>query len=94
MRIAGYILAIVIGVAATIAGFAGKVWWLAGFGVGFLVVSVWRIAAGGQARVEGQDDAIFAIFSMPLWPEGVISIAIIAVAEVVVYLIFKLLGWV
>lgn len=93
MRIVGYILAVVIGVAAIVAGFAAKQWWLAGFGLGFLVISIWRIAAGGQARVQGERKAIFAIFDMPIWPDGVISIAIIVVAEVVVFLIFKLLQW-
>ena len=94
MRIASYVLAVVIAVAAAIVGFATKVWLLAGFGVGFLGVAIYRIAVAGSGRVEGQDDSIFAIFDMPIWPDGVISIAIIVVAELLVLLIFKLLNWV
>ncbi len=93
MRIAGYILAIVIGVAATIAGFVTKVWLLGGFGLGFLAMSIYRIVVQGQSHVEGKDDAIFAIFDMPIWPDGVISIVIIAAGIGLVFVIFKIAGW-
>ena len=62
MRIAGYILGFVIAVAAIVVGFVTKGWLLAGFGIGFLGVCIYRVSKSGEARVEGNDDAIFAIF--------------------------------
>ena len=94
MRILGYILAFVIAVAAIIVGFVTKGWALAGFGIGFLGVAIYRVAMSGQARVEGNDDAIFAIFDMPLWPDGVISIVILGAGLGLGALIFKLIGWI
>ena len=94
MRILGYILAFVIAVAAIIVGFVTKVWPLAGFGIGFLGVAIYRVAVSGSSRVEGQDDAIFAIFEMPIWPDGVISIVILGAGFGLGALIFKIIGWI
>jgi hypothetical protein len=93
MRIAGYILAFVIAVAAIVVGFVTKGWLLAGFGIGFLGVSIYRVSKSGEAQVEGNDDAIFAIFNMPIWPDGVISIVILAVGIALGFMIFKIIGW-
>ncbi|MCL4506543.1 MAG: hypothetical protein M1434_01945 [Chloroflexi bacterium] len=95
MRIVSYILAVVIGVAAIILGFVTKSWVVAGLGLGFLAMSIYRIIVGGQASTQGQSPhSILAVFDMPIWPDGVISIVIIAVGAGLMLLIFKLIGWV
>ena len=95
MRIVSYILAVVIGVAAIVVGFVTKSWVVAGLGLGFLAMSIYRIIVGGQARMKGEPQhTILAVFDMPIWPDGVISIAIIAAGTGLMLLIFKIIGWV
>ena len=87
MRYAGYGLALVIGVVATISGIAGGAGVIAGAGLGWLAASILLIVYRQQARVEGQDDAIFAIFdNVQPWLWGV-SVALIAVGALVGFLI-------
>ena len=105
MRIIGYIVAIVIGVAAVIAGIAGTAsgkattllvpcWILLGAGLSWLVVAIWRIINAGEARVEVSDDpGIMAILTMPIWPDGVICIAIIVVGLVLTYGVYAIAKW-
>jgi hypothetical protein len=105
MRIIGYIVAIVIGVAAVIAGIAGTAsgqattllvpcWILVGAGLGWLVVAIWRIIKGSDASVDASDDpGITAILTMPIWPDGLISIGIIVVGLVVVYGVYAIASW-
>jgi len=105
MRIIGYIVALVVGVAAVIAGISGTAqghastlflpcWILVGAGLGWLAISIWRIIKGSDASVDASDDpGITAIFSMPIWPDGVIAIGTIVVGLVVVYGVYALAKW-
>ena len=105
MRIIGYIVALIVGAAAVIAGISGTAqgktsilflpcWILVGAGLGWLAVSIWRIIKGAQASVELSDDpGIASILNMPFWPDGLISIGIIVVGLVVVYGVYALASW-
>ena len=102
MRIIGYIVALAVGAAAVIAGISGTAqghtstlavpcWILLGAGLGWLVVAIWRIIKGSDASVQVTDDpGILAILTMPIFPDGLIAIGIIAVGLVLVYGVYAL----
>ncbi len=105
MRIIGYVVALAVGVAAVIAGIVGTsqgqasmllvpCWILVGAGLGLLAVAIWRIILAAQAGIEVSDDpGITAIFTMPIWPDGLIAIGILAAGLVVMYGIYALAKW-
>jgi hypothetical protein len=81
MRIAGYILAIVVGISGLIGGVTGKQWWLFALALGFLAFAIFRIARSGSARVEAQKGKaveLFAIFTVTGTMEILYSVLIFA----------------
>jgi hypothetical protein len=86
MRYLGYALAIVIGVAALISGITSGGGVLAGAAVGWLIASVINIVTSQSARVEGQDDAIFALFDVP-WYIWLIDVGLLVVGGLIGFFI-------
>lgn len=87
MRYLGYALAVVVGVVGLVGGIGSGAGALAGAAVGWLVASVVLIGRRENARVEGRDDAVFAIFdglTPMIWG---ISVAILVVGGVIGWLI-------
>jgi hypothetical protein len=105
MRTVGYIVALVVGAAAVIAGISGTAqgqsstlfvpcWILLGAGLGWLTVSIWRIIRLSDASVSVSDDpGITALLNMPIWPDGLVSIGILVIGLVVVYGVYALANW-
>ncbi len=82
MRYLGYALALVIGVAGLVVGITTNTPVLAGAAIGWIVASIVNIVYGFAARVEAQDDAIFAIFTVP-WYFWLIDIGLIVVGGLI-----------